>query len=91
MIAALSRGLGVLVVFVFLFAGVGLFGAVDTVGRVEAGAEHFLLTLAVATTHSLDDIIKARCLFLLFHDTDRKANIVPSVRAKGSQYLDCLQ
>lgn len=45
--------------FVFLFAGVGFLGAVDAVGRVEAGAEHFLLALAVATTHGLDDVIEA--------------------------------
>ncbi len=45
--------------FVFLFAGVSFLGAVDAVGRVEAGAEHFLLSLTVATAHSLDDIIKA--------------------------------
>lgn len=47
------------VALVFLFAGVGFLGAVDAVGRVETGAEHFLLALAVATTHGLDDVIEA--------------------------------
>ena len=48
-----------LVAFVLDFAGIGLFGAVHTVSRVETRAEHFLLTLTVATAHGLDDIIKS--------------------------------
>ena len=48
---------------VFGFAGVGFFGAVDAVSRVETGAKHFLLALTVATTHGLDDIIQSRFLF----------------------------
>ena len=44
--------------FVFDFAGVGLFGAVYTVGGMETWAQHLLLTLTVAATHRLDDIIK---------------------------------
>ena len=39
-------------------AGVGLFGAVYAVGRMETGAQHFLLALAVAATHRLDDVVK---------------------------------
>ena len=51
--------LEVVVAFVFLLASVGFLGAVHTVGRVEAWAKHFLLALAVTTTHCLDDIIEA--------------------------------
>jgi len=47
-------------------AGISLLGAVDTVGRVETGAEHFLLSLTVAASHRLDDIVKIGDLLLLF-------------------------
>ena len=43
--------------FVFEFAGVGLLGAMDTVGGVETWTEDFLLALSVATPHGLDDIV----------------------------------
>ena len=45
--------------------GVGLLGAVDTVGRMETRAEHLLLSLTVATAHRLDDIIQVDGLLLL--------------------------
>ena len=61
--------MSLLVALVLDFAGVGLFGAVHTVHRVETGSEHFLLALAVATTHGLDDVIKPGFLFFLLHDT----------------------
>ena len=48
-----------------LLAGVGFLGAVDTVGRVKAWAQHLLLPLAVTTTHRLDDIIQTRLLLLI--------------------------
>ena len=55
-----------LVALVLGLAGVGLLGNVDLAHRVEAGAQQFLLALAIAATHSLDDVIKRRCIFLLF-------------------------
>ena len=49
----------------FEFAGIGLLGAMDTVGGVETWTEDLLLALAVATPHGLDDVIKAGFLLLI--------------------------
>ena len=64
----------------FLLAGVGFLGTVDTVGRVETRAKHFLLALTVATTHRLDDIVQIDGLFLLFllHDTTIATKTMPT-------------
>lgn len=55
-----------LVALVLGLAGVGLLGDVDLAHRMEAGAQQFLLALTVAATHGLDDVVKRRCIFLLF-------------------------
>ena len=61
-----TRQLLLLAALVLGLAGIGFLGTVDTVGRVKTGAEHFLLTLTVAATHCLDDIVKIGDLLLLF-------------------------
>ena len=40
----------------FLLSGVCLFGLVNLVDCVEAGAEQFLLSLTAATSHGFDGI-----------------------------------
>ena len=46
-------------------AGIGLLGDMDLAHRVETRSQDLLLTLAVATPHRLDNVIKARFLFLI--------------------------
>ena len=68
----------------FGFAGVGFLGAVDAVGGVEAGAEHFLLALSVTASHGLDNVVETGFLVFLFHCFDglvflvKEARIVPN-------------
>ena len=45
-----------LLVLMFLLSGVCLFGLVNLVDCVEAGAEHFLFSLTAATSHGFDGI-----------------------------------
>lgn len=45
-----------LLVLMFLLSGVCLFGLVNFVDCVEAGAEQFLLSLTAATSHGFDGI-----------------------------------
>ena len=45
-----------LLVLMLLLAGVCLFGLVNLVDCVEAGAEQFLLSLTAATSHGFDGI-----------------------------------
>ena len=54
------------VLFVLGLAGIGLFGSMDVVRRVEAGAQQFLLALAVASPHGFERVKVNRQFFLLF-------------------------
>lgn len=72
-----DEGASLLVAFMLDFAGVGFLGAVHTVSRVETWSEHFLLALAVTTTHGLDHVVKPGFLFFLFHDIKSVTNTVP--------------
>lgn len=61
-----SHQLFLLAALVLGLAGIGLLGTVDAVSCVEARAEQFLLSLAIATAHRLDDVVKINDLLLFF-------------------------